>query len=143
MGTSAGRMIKTFWRRGWDSNPRKLALRQFSRLVPSTARPPLQVLIPGFTPKRRLYDTIKPFRCQPPFLSCHRKSANSAFFGRLWAAICALQTIWPLPPPCSTVLFFSIYKIFQKTGNFLLHFSAGCVIISKLTSGCGEVWYRA
>src|SRR5438552_14868372 len=30
------------WRRGWDSNPRELALCRFSRPVPSTTRPPLQ-----------------------------------------------------------------------------------------------------
>ena len=31
-----------FQRRGWDSNPRKLSLRWFSRPEPSTTRPPLQ-----------------------------------------------------------------------------------------------------
>ena len=32
-----------FQRRGWDSNPRKLSLRWFSRPEPSTTRPPFQV----------------------------------------------------------------------------------------------------
>ncbi len=30
------------WRRGWDSNPRNLAIQRFSRAPPSTARPPLR-----------------------------------------------------------------------------------------------------
>ena len=38
------------WRREWDSNPRKLALRWFSRPVPSTARPSLPVLFPASRP---------------------------------------------------------------------------------------------
>ena len=56
--------IKYVWRRGWDSNPRKLALRQFSRLVPSTARPPLHLQKLCFTPKRISYDTIESKSCQ-------------------------------------------------------------------------------
>ena len=36
-----------FWRREWDSNPRMLSHRRFSRPVPSTTRPPLRI------PRRR------------------------------------------------------------------------------------------
>ena len=43
------------WRREWDSNPRRLAPRRFSRPVPSTARTSLQILLHLRTPQ---YDII-------------------------------------------------------------------------------------
>ena len=43
------------WRREWDSNPRRLAPRRFSRPVPSTARTSLRIVLHFRTPK---HDTI-------------------------------------------------------------------------------------
>ena len=53
---------KFSWRREWDSNPRMLSHRRFSRPVPSTARPSLRVVSPRLSLKRGLYHTI-PRRC--------------------------------------------------------------------------------
>src|SRR6184192_3835687 len=36
----------TNWRRGWDSNPRYVAVYTLSKRAPSAARPPLQLLPP-------------------------------------------------------------------------------------------------
>src|SRR5688500_5098024 len=40
--TAANMATTDVWRRGWDSNPRHLAVLRFSRPVPSTTRPPLR-----------------------------------------------------------------------------------------------------
>ena len=37
------RIFRFFWRRGWDSNSRRLAPHNISNVAPSTTRPPLQI----------------------------------------------------------------------------------------------------
>ena len=44
---------KCSWRREWDSNPRMLSHRRFSRPVPSTARPSLRIMSSRLTLKRK------------------------------------------------------------------------------------------
>ena len=51
-------MEKFSWRREWDSNPRMLSHRRFSRPVPSTARPSLRIMSSRLTLKRKNYITI-------------------------------------------------------------------------------------
>ena len=55
------------WRREWDSNPRTLARRRFSRPVPSTARTSLHKAA-GVPESQALdYDTIREEGCQQNF----------------------------------------------------------------------------
>ena len=50
--------VWTYWRREWDSNPRMLSHRRFSRPVPSTARPSLRIMSSRLTLKRKNNITI-------------------------------------------------------------------------------------
>ena len=56
------------WRREWDSNPRTLSRRRFSRPVPSTARTSLHEAAGGSVIQALVYDTIKKIHLSIKFL---------------------------------------------------------------------------
>ena len=60
-------IIIKLWRREWDSNPRTLSRRRFSRPVPSTARTSLHEAAGVSVIQALVYDTIPPYSCQQNF----------------------------------------------------------------------------
>ena len=60
-------VIIKLWRREWDSNPRTLSRRRFSRPVPSTARTSLHEAAGVSVIQALVYDTIPPCSCQQDF----------------------------------------------------------------------------
>ena len=53
------------WRREWDSNPRMLSHRRFSRPVPSTARPSLRIMSSSLLPNAGIILPHPVGVCQP------------------------------------------------------------------------------
>ncbi len=56
-------ILLAHWRKGWDSNPRTLARRQFSRLLHSTTLPPFQEVRALLYRKLRFETREITFRC--------------------------------------------------------------------------------
>ena len=73
--------LSTFWRRGWDSNPRYLAVQQISSLSPSTSRTPLRgspvVRDPFIRRSAKFFQSLIPEKCLKAMQAISRLVASS------------------------------------------------------------------
>ena len=92
-----GALQHTKWRREWDSNPRMLAHRRFSRPVPSTARTSLQIR--PFIKRVLLYHNPKAVS------SIFSQGADNFCKNRLYGMILSLDRIlWYTEPVVSVLI---------------------------------------